>query len=272
MEPLIRRVLGLLAGGAAVLLVAELALRGLRGDAHVALPIYASLRPLTLLPNVHAVGLFGGRPYTVDLDARGRRVPSRDGATVLVGDSVAFGLGLDAPDTLAARCAERGRPLQVAAAPGFSLADALERAESFGGGSFLVIVNAYDDDAPTLREVATLAGPWLVRRESPGPLRAALGGSLGESVLVHDLLGALVLLHPSPETRLGSAHVAALLADFVARHPGTLVAWARPEAGGGLERTSPAIELDLPAGSWLADGVHWSAMGTERVADRLCGG
>ena len=259
-------------------------LQALRRGGHTALPIYASLSPPALVPDADVVGLFGVAPYRVVLDARGLRVPSAERGTVLVGDSVAFGLGVEGDESLAARCTANGHPMLDAAGPAFSTLDALGRAEAFAevATDFLVVINATDDDAPPLAETAALAGSWLVRRDAPRTLRTILASWAGETQLVHDLLHLGVALNPTPPVRRGFDGVGVALAAFVAAHPRTTVVWATPApahpAAAAAAADLATVRAHVPVtplpltDAWLADGVHWTPAGTEAVAARLCGG
>jgi len=104
-----------LAGGA---LLAELSARGLIPDAdnHGPPAIFASgsVIPFTTRPNAEHTGIrhpFGDYVYSVHLDANGfRRNGQSDDAidlsgrgTLVLGDSFAFGMGVDDAETMAAR-------------------------------------------------------------------------------------------------------------------------------------------------------------------------
>jgi len=268
--------------GLVAVVAVEGGLRALRRGGHTALPIYASLAPPALVTDADVVGLFGVTPYRVVLDARGLRVPSAPRGTVLLGDSIAFGLGVEGEESLAARCTGNGHPMLGAAGPAFSTLDALARGEAFGGAAtdFVVVLNPTDDDAPPLAETAALAGAWLVRRDAPGALRAVLASWAGDTQLVHDLLHVGVALSPTPPVRRGFDGVGSALAAFVAAHPRTTVVWAMPAPGHPASAAAAAdlatVRAHVPvaalrlADAWLADGVHWTPAGTEAVAAQLC--
>ncbi|GDX79476.1 hypothetical protein LBMAG42_12870 [Deltaproteobacteria bacterium] len=270
-----------LAGSVAALGLAECGLRTVRGGGHGPLPIYASTSPPALIPTTSAVGLLGARQYSVHLDARGLRTPSSAKGTVLLGDSLAFGLGLDDDETLAARCIARGHPMLNAAAPGWSAIDALDRAESLGSiaTDCLLIVNPYDDDAGRLADRSITVNGWLLAVKSPPWARRFYASPFAGWQIPQDVVGMIGALRRAPEPRVGFASVGARIRAFVDAHPETRVVWGgypsptlpdgRAVATVRDEVGAPMIDLELHD-AWLDRDLHWSARGVEQVAEQLC--
>lgn len=270
-----------LGGSVAALGLAECGLRIVRGGGHGPLPIYASTSPPALIPDRSAVGLLGARQYSVHLDARGLRKPSSATGTVLLGDSLAFGLGLDDDEMLAARCIARGHPMLNAAAPGWSAIDALDRAETLGDAAtdYLLIVNPYDDDAGQLAERSIAVNGWLLAVKSPPWARRFYASPFAGWQIPQDIVSMIGVLSRTAGPRVGFAAVGVRIRAFVDAHPGTRVAWGgypsatlpdgRTVAALRDEVGAPMIDLDLHD-AWLDGDLHWSAHGVEQVADQLC--
>lgn len=167
------------------------------------LPIYApgGAAGLQLQAGARAAGLIRGQHrFTVAVAADGCRSPSPSApAGLLVGDSLAFGLGVEGEQTAAARAAP---PWRNGGVPGFGALDAALRGVELqrglpAGAPLALLVNPVDDGAAVggrLGARAALAGPWLLPVGAPGWAAAffrspASGSRLGVALFG---LGALV--------------------------------------------------------------------------------
>lgn len=279
-----RRALTLLAAVAGLLAalgLTEVGLRALRGGAHAHLALYVEGDPPTARPGTRVVGLLRTHRYVVEIDADGLRAPSAPTGTVLLGDSLAFGLGLAGEDTLAARCTARGHPMRNAALPSYAVADALARGESLAptATEFMIVLNPADDDAAPLATHVRVENGWLLRRDSPEWLAAFFRSSWSGWQLPHALARIAALALPAPLPSEGWPAVGQRLRAFIERHPRTRVVW-----GGYPSETLPdgrrveALRKELGVATvaielrdaWLAGDFHWSATGVTQVAAQVC--
>lgn len=131
-----------------------------------------------------------GRRSDIQIDRRGLRAPAQDALDwLVVGDSLAFGLGVSGEDTVSVAISERGRPTATAAVPGHSLAQALATADAHAHRvcGFIVLPNTVDDDRQQRglggleREVV---GGWLLRPGAPGWVRAFAESSVSHRLQV----------------------------------------------------------------------------------------
>ena len=280
-HPALRLARGSLIAALAALLALEGLMRVAREGGHARLPIYTAAPRLGLRPGAEAVGHGTGGPYRISIDERGLRAPSPPRGIVLLGDSMAFGLGVEGADSLAARCTERGTPMLNAGVPGFALPDALARAEQFAdlADGWLILVNPWDDALPALADRAEVVGGWLLYRDAPGWAKSFFVSGWSHGQLLHEgvvLLGGM--RSRAPEGGDFAARGRELLA-FADTHPGTRVVWGgyptevMPD-GRKLEeerrRFGIPVESLVLEEAWLPHDLHWTPAGTEAVAGQLC--
>ena len=270
----------LLAVVAALAAVEGLA-RWQRAGGHARLPIYAAAPPLSLRPGVAAVGVASGGTYRVAIDARGLRAPSPQRGVVLLGDSIAFGLGVAGEATLAAQCTERGHAMLNAGVPGFSVPDALAHAASFAAiaDGWMVLVNPWDDGEDAVAERVEAVGGWLLNRDAPGWAKHVFASRWSHGQLLHEAVVLAGGLRPRAPVGSDFAARGREVAEFVRLHPHTRVVWAgypyetMPDGRrADDERRAFGVEtetLDLHDAGLPGD-LHWSATGTEQVAAQLC--
>lgn len=271
-----------------VLLVAlgmELGLRALHGGAQAPLPIYApgGAAGLQLQPGARAAGLIRGQHrFTVAVAADGCRAPSPAApAGLLVGDSLAFGLGVEGEQAAAARAAP---PWRNGGVPGFGALDAALRGVELqrglpAGAPLALLVNPVDDGAAgggRLGARALLAGPWLLPVGAPGWAQAffrspASGSRLGVALFG---LGGLLrrragpvdppvwLTDPIEAERAFAALGAALAATLAA-------AGGRPTAVLWGSHPLEALGADDPGGEPEPLGARLDLAGRARAAAGL---
>ncbi len=256
-------------------------MRVAREGGHARLPIYRSVPRLGLAPGAEAVGYGTGGPYPISIDERGLRAPSPPTGIVLLGDSMAFGLGVAGAESLAARCTERGTPMLNAGVPGFALPDALARAEQFAdlATGWLILVNPWDDALPALADRAEVVGGWLLYRDAPDWAKPFFASRWSHGQLLHEgvvLLGGM--RSRAPEGGDFAARGRELLA-FADTHPGTRVVWGgyptevMPDGrqlGAERRRLGIPVESLVLQEAWLPHDLHWTPAGTEAVAAQLC--
>jgi hypothetical protein len=176
----------------------EAGLWALHGGAQAPLPIYAEggAAGVALLPGARAAGLIRGRHrYTVAVAADGCRSPVPAApAGALVGDSLAFGLGVEGEGTAAALAAP---PWLNGGVPGFGALDAALRGGELAarlpaGAPLWLLFNPVDEGAPgegRLAARASVAGGYLLPRGAPGVARAFFRSPAARSRLLVALWG-----------------------------------------------------------------------------------
>ena len=176
----------------------ELGLRALHGGAQAPLPIYApgGAAGLQLQPGARAAGLIRGQHrFTVAVAADGCRSPSPAApAGLLVGDSLAFGLGVEGEQTAAAQAAP---PWLNGGVPGFGALDAALRGGELAarlpaGAPLWLLFNPVDEGAPgegRLAARASVAGGYLLPRGAPGVARTFFRSAAARSRLLVALWG-----------------------------------------------------------------------------------
>ncbi len=252
-----------------------------REGGHARLPIYAAAPPLSLRPGAAAVGLASGGTYRLAIDARGLRAPSPERGIVLLGDSMAFGLGVAGEATLAAQCTERGHPMLNAGVPGFSLPDALAHAESFSAiaDGWMMLVNPWDDGQPALTAHAEPVGGWLLNRDAPAWAKRFFASRWSHGQLLHEAVVLAGGLRPRAPVGSDFAARGREMAEFVRLHPKTRVVWAgypgetMPDGRrADDERRAFGVETETLElhDAWLPGDLHWTAEGTAQAAEQLC--
>lgn len=259
----------------------ELMLRGLRRGGHARLAVYTFDGGLGLRPSSEATGVGPGGPFSVHIDARGLRTPSPARGVFLLGDSMAFGLGVEGEESLAARCTARGHVMLNAGVPGFALPDALAHAAGYESSAdgWMILVNPWDDALPALADRAEVVGGWLLYRDAPAWAKAFFASDWSHGQLLHEgvvLLGGLRSRAPEGGDFAARGREVRVFADT---HPGTRVVWAGYPSETMPDGRRPADEraaFGIPTESldlhdaWLPADLHWTPAGTEAVAAQLC--
>ena len=261
--------------------VLEAAASWLREGGHARLPLYVSAPRLGFAPGSQAVGVGTGGPYAVEVDARGLRAPSPERGVVLLGDSVAFGLGVEGEESLAARCTARGHPMLNAGVPGFALPDALARAEDYAdlADGWLILVNPWDDGQEALASRAEVVAGWLLYADAPGWAKSFFASRLAHGQLLHEAVVLAGGLRTRPQDVSNQGARGRELLAFASEHPSTRFVWAgypgeaMPD-GRIVEKERLAFGVPMEQltlhDAWLPLDLHWTAAGTEQVAAQLC--
>jgi hypothetical protein len=176
------------------LVLAEAVLRVFRpGAAHLAIYAEGGGAGVRLAPGAEVRARLPAGDFRAAIDADGLRAPSPpDPEWLVIGDSAAFGLGVEGDETLAAHLTARGHPAGNAGVPGFGVVDALAHAAALPSPrrGWILVVNPADDALPLDATVTTrfeVAAPWLVTRGTSGPVKALLRSPLSRSALFVEL-------------------------------------------------------------------------------------
>ncbi len=248
--PLRLRVVLLTASVALSVLGAELLVRAVDGGALPSPRMYASVATapgIALAPFVDVGSWGAGRSYRVATGPHGLRQPADlQPSWLVVGDSQVLGLGVDGADTFAARLAIYGVRAWNAGVVGYSVEDAVARADALLATRpfdvVVVVANRANDWEEVDRPIATrfeVVDGWLLPKDSSVRLGYATG--IARLHLVHfGLRAALMrplsddprpawLVDPAEEQRATDAIVAAVR-GLAVRHPDLRVVLAEVPA------------------------------------------